>query len=297
MSAKVFSAHFKPILAIFVCMALCFGMVSCGSKRAADTEHAGDYLTEQDEEEMEYEDSLVYDIPETPLTEAVDESFLDFFYTFLQRSSFQLERVEYPIQVMDEDGEVLEVLSNGRSVRKSIHMSLDDCLVMLMGEESDPYDYISQLTDHAEIQLVDLSNRHRRCYRFDRRQGDWMFTGIDLRKHGRHSSFLKFYEQFVTDTLFRDQHLANEIFVTLPPSDEDMEDMEAIDGNIDRSQWDVFAPELPVDNIVLLSMDEEMPTETDGGMKLVKCELASSMMEVLTFEREDNDWKLIRYEE
>lgn len=292
-SVNTFMMHFRryfgllSILLVVVCLS-CFG----GGKPSKEATLSS--LKEQADEVDEFEeDSLVYDIDEAPLTDAVDESFLDFFYTFLTRKGFRLERVAYPIEVKDEKGAVVQHLKNGRSVTESLRFDGYEFLMLLLSEDQDPYDYLNNEVLHAEIQQVVLSNGHCRSYAFDRKEKGWMFTGIHEERCGKKADFVKFFHHFVTDSIFRDDHLATEIFITVP-SDED-ESTEVLEGNIDSGQWDAFAPELPQSTMLLLDLGES--ADDKHGIKVVKCDLASSMLQVLTFEREDNDWKLIKYEE
>lgn len=288
----VISVHFSRKYCFLLILLSLIGFTSCGGKKPVlfDDSTADGTNKEEDFEEME--DTLVYDLPETAIPETVDESFLDFLYTFLHRRSFQLERVAYPVMVVNEDGEILETLRNGKSVNAELQFDSFEYLVMLIGEDQDPYDYLDQVADHAEVKQVNLHSVSCRTFVFDLRDEGWMFTGIRHENVGRDESFVRFYNHFVTDSIYRDEHLAQEIFVSLPSSDDDME---MIDGNIDSGQWDVFAPELPKDHLLLLDLGTHV--NTSSGVKFVKCSVASSMLEVLTFEKEANDWKLIRYEE
>ncbi len=291
MSLNVFNVLSKQFshAATWMLMVLC--LTSCGGKKAVDRAEADTLSPMEDDMDEAYLDTLVYDTDDTPLTEAVDESFLDFFYTFLNRRSFQLQRVKYPVQVLDESGEVTETLKNGRSVSAAFQFAGYDYIVMLLSPEQDPYDYLNCDALHAEIRQVDLASGHSRTYAFDRQEEDWYFTGI-RQETSYHDAFVHFYSKFANDSVYRTEHLSPEIFVSLPSTEDEME---TVDGNIDSGQWDVFSPELPQQSLLLLCMGEE--AEMPHSVKFVMCGVASSMMEILTFEREDNDWKLVRYEE
>lgn len=292
LSNYVFDTRFCRKFALVMLLMEASVLTSCTGRKGGDEgSNHDDGLSVEDEWEAE-EDTLVYDLPETPLPETVDESFLDFFYTFLHRRSFQLERVNYPVEVTDEMGEVVETLRNGRSITEALHFLDSDYLVMLLGENDDPYDYLSRNALHAELQQLTLQSGSSRSYAFDRGDEGWKFSGIHYEGAGRNESFVRFYHSFVCDSLFRSAHLADEIFISIPSSEDEME---MVDGNIDPTQWEVFTPELPQQQLLLLDLGES--DNVRGGVKFVKCSVASSMLEVLTFEKTDNDWKLVRYEE
>lgn len=292
MSANCFGMHFTPFFRGSFILLVLLGIASCTGGRQPDSQDAVSETYQEEEDESEEEDTLVYVVPDSPLTEAVDESFMDFLYTFLHRRSFQLQRVAYPVPVMDETGQVVETLRNGRSVQEAVRRLEQDNFIMFMDEDSDPYDYMGQHVSRAQMQWVNLHSGTMRSFGFDRQSDGWKLSDIRDVNAYRQGAFLDFYRHFVTDSIFRDEHLAQEIFISIP-SVEDETDM--INGNIDPGQWDVFAPELPHDNILVLDMGTEV--DASRGVKFVKCGVATSMMEILTFCREDNDWKLVRYEE
>lgn len=295
MSENCFSMLFRFSFKGFGLLSLLLALVACkgGKTDGESTGGTSDAMELQDEyDEEEEEDTLVYVIPETPLTDAVDESFPDFLYTFLHRKSFQRQRAAYPVEVRDESGEVVETLRNGRSVSEAVCLPEQDWFVLLIDQDADPYDYMDQDVESAEMQHVSLSSAHIRTYGFNRTPEGWKLTSVSSRTAGSERAFLNFYHRFATDSIYRSAHLAEEIFISIPsPEDE----METINGNIDSDQWDVFAPELPEGEILVLDIGTAL--DRHRGVKFVKCSVASSMMEILTFERNENDWKLVRYEE
>ena len=292
LSIKVINARFRNNLCTAFLLSLLVGMVSCTGRKSPASDGETEGLTKEEEDLEWEEDTLVYDIPDAVVPETVDESFLDFLYTFMHQRSFQLKRVAYPIEVRDKDGMVTETLGNGRTVSHALSQFSPDNIVLLLKEDQDPYDYMSLMAEHAEIQQIDVRSGVSRSYAFDRRDGEWMFTGIHSESEDKVKNFIHYYHQFTNDSIFRENHLAAEIFVTLPSSDDEMD---MLDGNIDSGQWDVFSPELPRETLLVLDLGQG--AEDGRSVKFVKFGVASSMMEVLTFGWDDGDWKLIRYEE
>ncbi len=293
MFANVFCARLYRLFAPIGLGLIVVFLLSCTGKHTTSTSSSEEVELMDDSDEDEEADTLVYESYDAPLTDAVDESFLDFLFTFTYRRAFQLERVAYPIEVRDEDDEVVDVLKNGRSISNALHFSDYDYFVMVMNENEDPYDYMNREVKHAEVHEIKLDNGWRDIFVFDKQEDDtWKFTGINRMHDGIHDDFFHFFGRFVNDSIFQDEHLASEMFISIPSNDDDME---MVNGNIDPGQWEVFAPEMPHESVLLLDMGDT--EDVHRGVKLVKCSLASSMMEVFTFEREDNEWKLVRYEE
>lgn len=296
MSENCFGMVFRFCFKGFGLLTLLLALVACKGGKADGEDVAGtETVVEQaggDDEYDEGEDTLVYVIPETPLTEAVDESFPDFLYSFLNRKSFQRQRAAYPVEIRDESGMVVETLRNGRSVSEAVRLPEQDWFVMLMAQEADPYDYLDQDVESAEMQVVSLASGRIRSYAFNRLPDGWKLTGISERTAREERAFLDFYHRFATDSIYRSSHLAEEIYISIPSPEDDME---TINGNIDPDQWDVFTPELPEGDILVLDIGTAL--DDHRGVKLVKCGVATSMMEILTFEKNMDEWKLVRYEE
>ena len=293
MSVNVFRAEMRRCL----CLGLLFlGLASLAACVGRNNGLKGGEVEmeegqEEDLEEQE-EDTLVYVLPETPIAEAVDESFIDFIYTFIHRKAFQMERVKFPVDVRNDAGEVVETLKNGRSISANMQLEGYDCFVMLLHEDQDSYEYLSNEVPMASVKEVDLARGVQTSFEFEKLEDIWRFTGIKRGEITAHRAFLRFYNNFANDSLFLRDHLESEIFVSLPSSDDEMQ---TVDGNIDAGQWEAFAPELLTGSILLLDMGPD--ADDSHSVKMVKCGVASSMMETLMFKKEENDWKLIRYEE
>ena len=98
--------------------------------------------------------------------------------------------------------------------------------------------------NHAIVEKIFLDQGFVCQYQFDRKNGRWMLDRMNKQtmSHNPNASFLSFYRRFATDSVFRQQSLAQEIAFSGPDPDNDFEQMEGV---ITPDFWDAFAPELP----------------------------------------------------
>ena len=240
------------------------------------------------------EDTLVYDVVDAPLSEAVDGSFVDFLYTFTHNRTFQLSRLRLPLAVVDNASETLRYIRTQRAFDGEFNPTNKDCYVLLLNDMDEMNEAFGDGATEATLHLVDLPESRVRCFDCVRSEGIWQVTAesdIPFSQHSR-GGFLEFYHRFVTDSVFQIAHVAQPLSISMP--DEDEED-EMIEGTIDADQFPVFAPELPLGQFII--MECGIRGHNPHRVVMVKCGMASSMMDVLTFEKESNGWKLVSMEE
>jgi len=133
-------------------------------------------------------------------------------------------------------------------------------------------------------------------YAFQRTNGQWFLLSRNHTHLEPHvSDFLKFYSHFTADSLFQMESLAENLSITIP-SDEEMDDEEAgnLNGTISRDQWPVFRPEMPSGEFVNISFGQSYPNP--HRLHLLQCGISNGMLDVFTFQKEDEHWKLVSYE-
>ena len=146
-------------------------------------------------------------------------------------------------------------------------------------------------TDVSEaiVEKIFLSDAFVRQYLFSRRNGRWMLNEIRNQTLPRNpnASFLEFYQQFVSDSVFQHESLSEEIDFVGPDPDDDFAQMEGV---ITPDFWDAFAPELPsriIYNVVYGQQD------ADAHMKIFVIRGISNGQEIeVTFVRRNGRWKL-----
>lgn len=297
---------FKPLPRVFIVfsVSLLLVTVSChGGMQTADERWVDSVLQACDSIEL---DTLAYEVVEEEPAVSVDENFNDFLFDFLHNRKFQSERVQLPLPVCDavEVGgtEVRDI----HDFRKLLQDVEQDYFVLLLPDINDLATDPSSCAQQARIHLVSLLSSMVSSLYCSREEGKWMVKS--LMKHPLttfvQSDFMHFYQQFANDTLYQASHVKHPLTVYL--EDEDYEG-EIIEGSIDADQFPVFSPVLPQDRFMVIEygrmVDEGsekaaiLPAASlDRRCVMVKCGIGNGMMDVLTFEKEGEEWMLTEIE-
>ncbi len=279
----------------FMCVALAIsgaiGVAGCGGRQTADEAWVDSVLEACDSIP---EDTLVYDVEDLPLSEAVDGNFVDFLYTFTHNRTFQLSRLQLPLAVMDDAEEPQRYIRNQRTFDGEFNPTSKDYYVLLLNDLSELENAFGDGATTAALHLVDLPANRIRCFDCVRTEGIWQVVMENDKSLGSYSrgGFLEFYHRFATDSVYQIAHIAQPLNISMPDEDEEGE---MIEGTIDADQFPVFSPELPVGQIMVMECGERACNP--NRVVMVKCGMASSMMDVLTFERDGEGWKLVSLEE
>lgn len=262
---------------------------SCGGSRSQ----------EQDAEA----DSLVWDVPdtvevdleqqifdETAEDEHLDQTFDDFLFVFTHTPSLQRRRVVNPLPHIDVNNNV--TLLEAFDCAAEFEFLGEDCYTILYGN-SEQIEALKQSQDSiVHVERIDLNRRQTRSYEFQQRRGAWTLVSFrdfnfDSMPYG---DFLNFYAQFVADSVFQCQSIAQPLRLTLPDPDEDDA---YIEGTIDADQWSSFAPELPQDVITNIVQGQHYGAHR---MVMQKCGMGNGMQEIYTFDHIGPHWRLVSYE-
>ena len=131
-------------------------------------------------------------------------------------------------------------------------------------------------------------------YLFRRIKGAWMLLEVKTEPiaSNRNASFLEFYHQFVTDSVYQIESLGETVTFVGPDPDDDFAQMEGI---LTPDTWPAFAPEMPdrmIYNVVYGKQEE------DSDQKIfVMRGIANGMELEMTFRRVGGHWKLVKMRE
>lgn len=222
-----------------------------------------------------------------------DGTFDDFLFNFVRSARLQKERVRFPLPVVMEDN-TRHLMSEEEWTDEFYFLSDTEFYTILWNSERQIEE---QKTDTAEnnvsVEQILLVSQEIRRYDFQRKQGKWMLVRL------RHlpfeadpaGDFLKFYSRFASDSLFREAHIAPYVAVSLlDPSD----DMQHIEGSIEREQFPIFCPEVPTVSISNILYGQ--PYDNPSRMILQKTGYGNEMQELFTFAKQGKDWHLVKYE-
>ena len=218
--------------------------------------------------------------------------FDDFMFNFASNEQLQRQRIEFPLTIASN--EHTEQMDTAEWDMDSFFM--DEGEYTLIFDTPQQMELVADTTvNMAVVEKIFLNADSVRQYVFLRQDGRWKLNKVRLQtlKSNANASFLLFYRQFVADSLFRQQSLANEIVFTGPDPDDEMGQLE---GFIAPDTWEAFAPVLPQDSIynIVYGQPDQQPVEQK--IFVIRGIGDEEDME-MTFQLENGKWKLIKLAE
>lgn len=236
-------------------------------------------------------DTIGIDSLEKTPPATVDELFADFIFSYSTNKSFQFSRTDFP----------LTVLRNGKTSEKinRIDWKFDKLYykhslhIVILDSEEDLHNIKRVKTDTVKVEWMKFRNLTCKQYFFVKKRGVWRLDHIaflPIKKH-QDADFLLFYNRFASDTAFQIKHLSDNIYFTTYDTDNHFK---KIDGTIDRSQWLVFHPELPADDIFNLDYGESLHSHR---IRIVSVRGNSNgMSSMFEFKKKGGIWRITKFE-
>ena len=185
-------------------------------------------------------DTIVKDSIEVLPPRSADELFNDFIFSFSNNPRFQLSRINFPLPVYENDRLVSDLVYKDWEYT---HLHLDEEFYATLLDNEQQLSLEKDTTiNHVSLEWLDLVSEKVRRYMFDRINGQWKMTALENMSlsHYPEAGFFRFYQHFVTDSLFQRNHVSDLIrFITY---DED-EAYQKVDGVIDE-RWSMGTDEI-----------------------------------------------------
>ena len=258
-------------------------------------QNADDSVLEEDS--LEVADSLTEEesmdelISEEPMPVSAEELFDDFLFNFASNKRLQMERVKFPIIVSSEaKADTLE-----KNDWQMEHFFMHHGEYTLIFDSEAQMEAVKDTSvNHAIVEKIFMDQGFVCQYQFDRKNGRWMLDRMNKQtmSHNPNASFLSFYRRFATDSVFRQQSLAQEIAFSGPDPDNDFDQMEGV---ITPDFWEAFAPELPHGTIYNIMYGH--PHSHSNTKIFVLRGIANGLEVEMTFHREHNQWRLTKLSE
>ncbi|MBQ8656327.1 MAG: DUF4348 domain-containing protein [Prevotella sp.] len=233
-------------------------------------------------------DTLEEIIAETPMPVAADELFDDFIFNFAANRKLQMKRIHFPLDV--QTGERHEKLDKSAWKMENFFMH-QGYYTLLFNDEKQMELGQDTSVSRGIIEKIYFSDHRVKQYYFARERGSWMLQRIVNKSIDEmpDASFLTFYHQFSTDSVFQVGSLSSTVQFTGPDPDDDFSEMEGV---ITPDTWPAFAPELPTDMIYNIVYGEEQ--KGDNVKIFVIRGIANGFEVELTFKRQGDKWKLTK---
>ena len=258
-------------------------------------QNADDSVLEEDS--LEVADSLTEEesmdelISEEPMPVSAEELFDDFLFNFASNKRLQMERVKFPIIVSSEaKADTLE-----KNDWQMEHFFMHHGEYTLIFDSEAQMEAVKDTSvNHAIVEKIFMDQGFVCQYQFDRKNGRWMLDRMNKQtmSHNPNASFLSFYRRFATDSVFRQQSLAQEIAFSGPDPDNDFDQMEGV---ITPDFWEAFAPELPHGTIYNIVYGH--PHSHSNTKIFVLRGIANGLEVEMMFHREHNQWRLTKLSE
>lgn len=277
--------RYIKLFIVFAVVSLCACM---GHQKGEESDEVDSLLLQNEQpDEMDLEEKIYEEESEDV---NLDNSFVDYLFTFIHSRRLQKQRVLMPLIDIDLKG-IVERREEFDCESEFEFLKGDYFTLFYANAEE-----MERLKDTADsIVYVDnilLKDSVVRSYEFQRREPGW--TLVSRRtlsfQQANYGSFMNFYNRFTTDSIYQHQRLANIIrFTTSDPDDEN----ESIEGIIEADQWGTLDAELPGTELTNIRNGQHY---TNQRMVILKCGVASGNQELFTFDHAGNDWRLISYE-
>ena len=267
-------------------------LTACGNGKPSEATDEGldedSTSTEEPLTEDELQDEL---ISEEPMPLAAEELFDDFLFNFASNKRLQMERILFPL-VVNSDAKT-DTLERDDWQMEHFFMHNEEYTLIFDSEEQMMMQKDTAV-NHAVVEKIFLDQGFVCQYRFDRKNGRWMLDSMQKQTMSQNpnASFLSFYRRFVTDSVFRQQSMKEEILFSGPDPDNDLEQMEGV---ITPEFWEAFAPELPHGIIYNIVYGEH---HGHSHQKIFALRGIANGLEVeLTFRKEHEKWILTKLSE
>ncbi len=272
-------------LSAFFCMML---LLACGGQKAGNVEDEASADSLVAASDTVAADSLEDQLSDLPVPKAIDELFDDFIFNFAANKKLQRERIIFPLKKIK--GDQVETIAKEQWKTERYFMR-QQYYTLLFDNEKHMEVVKDTSIHHAVVEMIYFNIGAVIQHVFDRLHGVWMLTAIETIPISKSSnaSFLSFYHQFVTDSVFQSKSLSEMIYFEGPDPDDDFARME---GEISAETWDAFAPELPEKMIYNIVYGQPRP---EGDQKVfVLRGIANGMELEMTFKRRGGMWKLTK---
>ena len=266
-------------------VATLFVGTGCTDKKATMNDSIID-TTEVDTVPM---DSLETLLSEEPMPKAADELFDDFFFNFASSRKLQKERTDFPLPFSNM-GKKSSVAKNAWA-RERFFMTLG--YYTLIFNDRKQLEMVKDTgVSHVTVERVAFADNSLKQWKFNRVNGEWRLQNMSLSNICTHAdaAFLKFYNEFATDTLFQMNSLAEMVHITAPDPEDDFS---TIDGDLMAEQWPMFAPWMPSGELYNIHYGDK-PYKASSTRLFVIRGIANGLETELTFKKMGESWKLTK---
>jgi flagellar basal body-associated protein FliL len=278
----------KKLLYVAIFLILCGAIIitsrGCTGKKSTQDSIFYDSLTN----DTAAAGSIESIIEETPMPKAADELFDDFIFNFAANKKLQLNRIEFPLPT-NNGSHKTELKKN--QWKMDYFFMQQNFYTLIFDDQKQSETVKDTSINHAVVEKIYLKKKSIKQYVFDRKGGSWMMTAMNTIgfSSSPNSSFLNFYNRFVSDTVFQIESINDPLnFIGPDPNN----DFGTMDGILLPEQWPSFAPPLP-SNMIYNIIYGHQGKGSSQKIFIIRG-IANGLESELTFNKKRGKWKLTK---
>lgn len=223
---------------------------------------------------------------------AVDELFDDFFFTFATDARFQNQRIRFPLRFKDEEAELKLTKSDWHNYNR---FGQQEFYSVIYEREQDLALQKDTAVHEVNVQWIYLQDGYVENYHFKRiPEGMWVLFNIEKQdvSDTPNGSFVKFYTEFVTDSVYQRSCLSTPLPLHMTQTD----DAEVSDSEISADEWFEMKGDMPIPTDVLVNIDYGQQCTYTSRKNVLMEGVSNGLFLDFKFEKSGSGWKLVGLE-
>ena len=234
-------------------------------------------------------DSMEALIEDEPMPKAADELFDDFIFNFAANRRLQSERTDYPVNV-DTYGKLSKVEKSKWGME---HFFMRQGYYTLVFNSASQLDVVKDTAiSSVYVEKISFAKRKVTRWQFNRVLGLWKMQGVRIMALTKHedASFLRFYNNFVTNPDIQSVSIAESVSFSGPDPEDDFSRMT---GELMAEQVPAFLPWMPSGTLYNIHYGAQ-PYKPSNTRIFVVRGIANGMESELTFQKKSGGWMLTK---
>lgn len=234
-------------------------------------------------------DSMEALIEDEPMPKAADELFDDFIFNFAANRRLQSERTDYPVNV-DTYGKLSKVEKSKWGME---HFFMRQGYYTLVFNSASQLDVVKDTAiSSVYVEKISFAKRKVTRWQFNRVLGLWKMQGVRIMALTKHedASFLRFYNNFVTNPDIQSVSIAESVSFSGPDPEDDFSRMT---GELMAEQVPAFLPWMPSGTLYNIHYGNQ-PYKPSNTRIFVVRGIANGMESELTFQKKSGGWMLTK---
>ena len=261
---------------------------ACNNGGQTSSENNTNESTDSADEQL---DTLhLFEEVEPPVS--ADELFVDFFFNFAADVKYQNQRIKFPLPMKDNNARLDITRDDWQRFNR---FKAQEFYSVIYERESDLELQKDTSLSHVCVQWIDLKDAYIEEFNFCRINGKWMLTDITKEDitNSPNSSFLKFYSQFVSDSVYQRESIITPLkFIT----QQDDSDEPIITEELSIDEWFSIQADMPKISDVIANIDFGQTCISQNRKKILMEGVSNGLCIKFKFDKVGTQWRLYEVE-